>query len=82
MSAELIIALAEPFRQAMRDELAPERYPFIETSKLMRQINCDADETLRRRVLRCRKKIAQLATNAGDSPPSLDAVIENSQWHG
>ena len=28
VSAELIIALAEPFRQAMRDELAPERYPF------------------------------------------------------
>jgi hypothetical protein len=82
VSAELIITLAEPFRQAMRDELAPEHYPFTETSNLIRKTNCDANEGLRRRVLRCRNKVAQLATNAGDPPPSLDAVIENSQWHG
>ena len=82
VSAELIITLAKPFRQAMRDELAPEHYPFTETSNLIRKTSCDANEGLRRRVLRCRNKIAQLATNAGDPPPSLDAVIENSQWHG
>jgi Queuosine biosynthesis protein QueC len=82
VSAELIITLAEPFRRAMRDELAPEHYPFTESSNLIRKTNCIADEALRRRVLRCRNKIAQLATNAGDPLPSLDAVIENSQWHG
>ena len=81
-SAELIIALAQPFRQAMRNELAPERYPFLETSKLMRQISCESDETLRRRILRCRNKIAELASNAGDPTPSLDAVFENNKWHG
>ncbi len=31
VSAELLIALAKPFRQAVRDELAPERYPFTPT---------------------------------------------------
>ena len=81
-SAELIIALAQPFRQAMRNELAPERYPFLETSKLMRQISCKSDETLRRRIHRCRNKIAELANNEGDSAPSLDAVFENNKWHG
>ena len=81
-SAELIIALAELFRDARRKELAPERYPFLEASKLKRQIRCESDAVLRRRILRCRTKIKKLARDAGDSEPSLDAVIENSQWHG
>jgi 7-cyano-7-deazaguanine synthase in queuosine biosynthesis len=81
-SAELIIALAEQFREATRKELAPERYPFLETSKLKRQIKCESDEVLRRRILRCRNKIKKLARDAGDTEPSLDAVIENTQWHG
>lgn len=82
VSAELMIALAEPFRRAMHDEIAPERYAFTGTSDLLRQTNCAHEETFRRRVLRCRNKIAQLATNAGNSPPSIDAVIENIQSHG
>ena len=81
VGAELVIALAEPFRRALREELSPEHYPFIETSKLMREINCNA-ETLRRRVLRCRNKIKQLATNAADPPPSIESVIENIPWRG
>jgi Queuosine biosynthesis protein QueC len=80
--AELIIALAEPFRDATRKELAPESYPFLETSKLMRQINCESNEALRRRILRCRNKINKLSRDAGDKDASLDAVIESSQWHG
>jgi hypothetical protein len=82
ISASLIIALADPFRQAIRDELVPEHYPFTATSKLMSQTKCVSDETLRRRILRCRNTIASLAKDAGDAPPSLDAIIENSQWHG
>lgn len=82
VSAELIIALAEPFREATRDELAPEHYPFIRTSDLLRKTNCAHEEMLRQRVLRCRNKIRKLAMNAADPPPSIDAVIENSQWHG
>jgi hypothetical protein len=82
ISASLIIALADPFRQAIRDELVPEHYSFTGTSKLMSQTKCDSDETLRRRIMRCRNKIASLAKDAGDPPPSVDAVIENSQWHG
>jgi Queuosine biosynthesis protein QueC len=81
-NAALMIALAAPFRQAMNEERAPENYPFTETSKLVRQINCDSQATLRKRVLRCRNKLTQLATSAGDRPPSPDAVIESSQWHG
>jgi hypothetical protein len=81
-SAELLIALAKPFRQAMRDERAPEGYPFIETSKLMHETNCNSKESLRRRVLRCRNMMVELATNAGDAPPALDSVIESNQWHG
>ena len=82
VSAGLMIALAEPFKQAKRNELSPERYPFTKTVNLLRQTNCPNEETFRRRVLRCRDKITELAKKAGDPPPSIDAVIENSQWHG
>ena len=68
--------------RARDDELAPENYPFTETPKLMGQTRCDNEETLRGRILRCRNKIEELAKSAGILPPSLDAVIENSQWHG
>jgi hypothetical protein len=81
-NAELLIALAAPFRKATRDELAPERHPFLESSKLMRQINCASDEVLRQRVLRCRNAIKKLAKDASEADPSLGEVIESSQWHG
>ena len=81
-NAELIIALAGPFRQATHDEIAPERYPFTRAAILQRDINCENQATLRRRVLRCRNQIEKLARNAGDPLPSSEAVIENSQWHG
>jgi hypothetical protein len=81
-SAALIIILAGPFRQAMQEERAPEQYPLTQTSNLMRQIGCAGDEAVRKRVLRCRNKLTRLAMRAGDPPPSIEAVIENSQWHG
>ena len=81
VGAELLIALAKPFREARIAELAPENYPFIETNTLRSRLKCRG-ETFRRRVLRCRKDIAGLATAADDAPPSIEAVIENSQWHG
>jgi hypothetical protein len=82
VSAVLLIALAEPFREATRDELMPERYPFTETTTLLEKTNCEFEETLRRRVLRCRNKITKMATGAGDQLPSIDAVIENIPRHG
>ena len=82
VGAKLLIALASPFRAAMRDELPPERYPFTSAPILGRQIRCLNEETLRRRVFRCRNSIARLAANAGDRPPSIEEVIESSQWHG
>ena len=55
-SAELIIALSRPFRQAARDELVPEHYPFTRVSNLLALTTCTDDETFRRRVHRCRGK--------------------------
>jgi hypothetical protein len=82
VGAALLIALAEPFREAMCQELAPENYPFTGSADLRRQTQCASGETLRRRVLRCRNKIREMAEKAGDPPPSIDDVIENNQWHG
>jgi 7-cyano-7-deazaguanine synthase in queuosine biosynthesis len=82
ISAELLIALAAPFREAREGELAPEKYPYLNKEKLARQLNYESDEVLRRRVLRCRKTINKLAIKAGDPELPIDAVIENSQWHG
>jgi 7-cyano-7-deazaguanine synthase in queuosine biosynthesis len=82
VSAALLIALAAPFRQSMRQELAPENYPFIGTSDLLDLVACLEEETLRRRILRCRKRIEKLANDAGDMPPPIDAVIENHPRRG
>ena len=82
VGAALIIALAEPFRRAMLEELSPERYPFTESGELCHKTGCDNEETFRRRVLRCRNRIKKLAKVAGDPPPSIESVIENIQWRG
>ena len=66
----------------MREERAPERYPFTEPSNLVGRIGCANDESLRKIVMRCRNKLKKLTTNAGAPPPSIDAIVENSQWHG
>jgi Queuosine biosynthesis protein QueC len=80
--AELLIALAAPFREARQNELTPERYPYLATKKLEHQLYCESNEVLRRRVLRCRVAIKELAKDAGDLELAMDAVIESSQWHG
>jgi hypothetical protein len=82
VGAGLIVALAGPFRKAAREERAPKNYPFVETRDLMSQTNCDAEEILHRRIKLFRTRISKLANAAGDPTPSLDAVIENLQWHG
>ncbi len=82
VSAQLLMTLAEPFRGATHDERAPENYPFINSRDLQRQTKCHNEETFRRRVLRCRRKIEKLALNVGDAPLSTSAVIENNPWHG
>src|ERR1700733_13371423 len=71
--AKLIIALSELYRDATRNELSPERYPFFETSKLRSRLNCGSDEVLRRCVLRCRNRIKKLAKDVGEVEPSIDA---------
>jgi hypothetical protein len=80
--AELLITLAAPFREAREAEVAPEKYPYLPTQKLEHQLKCESDEVLRRRVNRCRNAINKLAVEAGDPELPIDAVIENSPWHG
>ena len=64
----------------MKDELAPENFPFI---KAICFADCKCtEEALRRRVLRCRSRIAHPAMAAGGLAPAIDAVIENHPWRG
>ena len=81
VGAELLMALAAPFREARKGELAPENYPYLTTEKLKRQLKCKS-AVLRRQVLRCRNEINRCAQKAGDPELPIDAVIESSQWHG
>ncbi|MGC2221504.1 MAG: hypothetical protein WA624_03590 [Methylocella sp.] len=81
-SAELLISLARPHEKAISERRAPENHPFTATRRLAGMLGKVKEETLRRRVLRCRTTIAQLAQNAGAVAPALDAVIENNQSHG
>ena len=68
VGAELLIALAEPFREAMKAELTPENFPFTKTSDLVRRFNCKHG-TLRRRLYRCRNEIARLAAGPARARP-------------
>ena len=70
--ADLLISLAEPFRKAMHDGIAPEHYPFIKTPELMRLTKCDIEETMRKRILRGRTRISEMASAAGYPTPSLE----------
>jgi len=81
-NAELLIVLAAPFRQATRNELAPENFPFISAATLRQQTNCPNEDAFRRRILRCRNSIAKLAGTAGNAPLSTEAVIESIPWRG
>lgn len=81
-SAKFLIALAGPHEKAVKEKRAPERYSFTKTWDLVDAVGAGTDETLRRRVNRCRKAIGVLAKTAGESPPSLDAVIENDPRRG
>jgi hypothetical protein len=81
-SADLLISLARPHEKAISEKRAPENHPFTATRRLAGMLGKVREETLRRRVLRCRTMIAQLAQNAGAVAPALDAVIENNQSHG
>ena len=82
VGAALLIALAEPFKEATHQELAPEHYPFTGAREFLRLTQCASDEALRRKVYRCRKQIGEMAKKAGDPPPSIGDVIESNQWHG
>lgn len=81
VNAQLLIILAASYQDAVRNECAPEKFPFISASRLSSEINCE-EETLRKRVYRCRNQIAQMASMAGDLTPDDGAVIENVPWHG
>jgi hypothetical protein len=81
-NARLIAVLADFYRQSQREQLAPERYRFTQSGDLADALGVGNDDTLRRTVLRCRKRLVKLAIAAGEAPPALDAVIENIQGHG
>jgi hypothetical protein len=82
VGATTLIALAEPFRSAVRDELAPERYPFMPAHELMRRLRCDTEETLRCRINRLRGKPAALAAGSLSRSLPMDAIVESVPWHG
>ena len=81
VGAKLLIALAAPFREARESELAPEKYPYLSTQTLARQLKCESG-VLRRQALRFRNEINRRAEKAGDPELPVDAVIESSQWYG
>ncbi len=80
-NARSLLVLAASHQEAVHNGRAPENFPFILAAKLSGEIGCD-EETLRKRVHRCRKRIAQMASKVGDPAPSDEAVIENIPWHG
>jgi hypothetical protein len=81
VNAQLLLILAVSFQEPVQKERTPEKFLFISAKELCRQIGC-GQETLRKRVNRCRKQIAQIASEADSCPPPIDAVIENHPWYG
>ena len=79
-SVKPTIAARPEIRMAI-DELAPEKYPYLSTQTMARQLKCESG-LLRRQVLRFRNEINRRAEKAGDPELPVDAVIESSQGYG
>ncbi len=82
VSSELIQSLVRAFRRAREGEVAPENYPYVKTSELLKQFGLADEETLRKRVHRCRKAIAAMVSEAGGNEIDEQTVIESLPWHG
>ena len=82
VGAKILLTLVEPFREAVRAELAPERYPLMLAKTLAQRSGCPSEKTLRTRILRLRKKLKEFAKTSGRPPLPIDAIIENLSWRG
>ena len=81
-TARLIMALAGPFRKAVREEVLPEDHPCMNSEELQAITGTTNDESLRRLIMRCRAQIKGLAKDAGIRDMEMDAVIETIPRHG
>ena len=79
---QLLDTLRQTFRSAREAELLPQKYPFLKTADLARELNLDG-ASIRKRVSRFRnEEIANLCKAAGRPVLPEDAIIENLPWNG
>jgi 7-cyano-7-deazaguanine synthase in queuosine biosynthesis len=81
VSAELVEVLAERFLASAGAGLPHEEYALASARDLASTLNI-AEETVRRRINRARRQIAEAIGAAGLSVPPDDAIIENIPWSG
>lgn len=82
VAAALILALAKSFRSARDQELAPENYPFVPSSELRDQLGLEDDETLRKRIQRCRLAISKVLSEGKRNDLDAHTVLESLTGHG
>ena len=79
---QLLDTLRQTFRSAREAELLPQKYPFLKTADLARELNLDG-ASIRKRVSRFRnEEIANLCKAAGRPVLPENAIIENLPWNG
>lgn len=77
----LVALLAETAKQDIVQHLAPEKHRFVKVEQLTKRLKM-TDESLYRRVSKCRKAFADMAAAAFGEPVSKELLIENLRWHG
>ena len=77
----LVAALAETAQQDVQALRAPEDHRYVEARKLSKKLNMD-DESVYRRVSKCRRAFSAMAQAAFGHPVDQQALIENSKGEG
>ena len=79
---ELLAPLARHRRHEVHAGRAPENYGYVPTREMLELLSLDEEATLRRRVLRFRKRAAETFEKRFGIPLASDAIIESEKWHG
>lgn len=77
----LVDSLVAQFEDDLRARRSPDRCGYCRTKQLIRQLGID-DTTLRRRVTRFRRKVADEFERRHGLSLSSEAVIESRKWQG
>jgi len=82
VSAKVITTLAEQHLEAAGKGREPADYPLFRAAVLAERWQLSGEAMVRRRIIRARKRVSEMAAAAGWSRSDVAEIIENLPWKG